>query len=118
VTPTSGSDFSRWPPFKWQLLHDIRPGASRGATDGVLVNNLNPRRISSESGDLSSDGSTSGFFGNSHAVTIVVLAAMRGPVIFGPAAVGGSGAREHAAPVKSARVARTAIGVDLMMERA
>jgi hypothetical protein len=51
-------------------------------------------------------------------VTIVVLAAMRGPVIFGPAAAGGSGAREHAAPVKSARVARTAIGVDLMMEGA
>jgi len=60
--------------------------------------------------------STSGFFGKSHAATIVMLAAISGPVIFGPDAAGGAGA--HAAPARSATVARRVIGVDLMMQRA
>src|SRR5438094_654260 len=35
VTPTSGSDFSRCPAFKWQLLHDILLGAKFGTSVGV-----------------------------------------------------------------------------------
>jgi hypothetical protein len=37
ATPTSGSDFSRWPAFKWQLLQEIRPPVNRAASRGVSV---------------------------------------------------------------------------------
>src|SRR4051812_31254662 len=70
-TPTSGSDRSRWPAFRWQLVHDMPPGARCGASAGVFVNSRKPRRISSDSGDLSSEASVSGFLGTSHAATIV-----------------------------------------------
>jgi hypothetical protein len=94
----------------------------------VFVNSLNPLLTSSDRGDLSSEASRSGFLGNSHAATIVALAAMSGPLIFGPVAATGSGAREHPAPPRSAPAIRKAaararivsgrICVDLMMERA
>ena len=84
----------------------------------MFVKILKPRLISSDNGNVSSVTSTSGVSGNSHAATIVMLAAMSGPVIFGPVTAPGSGAEEHAAPPRSATVARTAIGVDLMMQRA
>ena len=96
VTPTSGSDFSRWPPFMWQLLHDIPPGASRGVSCGVFVKILKPRLISSDSGDVSSEASASGVLGNSHAATIVALAAMSGPFICAPLDVCAPGPGEHA----------------------
>jgi hypothetical protein len=47
-----------------------------------------------------------------------MLAAISGPVIFGLVAAGGCGAGEHAAPARSATVARKAMDVDLMMGRA
>jgi hypothetical protein len=82
----------------WQLLHDILPGASRGASTGVFVKSLKPRLISSDSGALSSDASASGFLGNSHAATMVTLAAISGPVILmGDGVAVGSDAREQAA---------------------
>ena len=48
ATSTSGIDLSRWPAFMWQLVHDMPPGARRGASAGVLVNSRKPRRISSD----------------------------------------------------------------------
>ena len=127
VTPTSGSDFSRWPPFMWQWLHDIPPGASRGASRGVFVKILKPRLISSDNGDVSSEASTSGVFGNSQAATIVALAAMSGPFIFAPLAVCRRGAHEHAtarcatttrhAPALSV-MRRGRLSIDTMIPRA
>src|SRR5262249_55450058 len=80
----------------WQLLQDIPPGASRGASFGVLTNSLKPRRISSDNREESSVRSTSGFFGNSHAATIVAVDAISGPLIFIGDDGSGSGL-EHAA---------------------
>ena len=97
VTPTRGSDFSRWPPFMWQLLHDMPPGASRGVSCGVFVKILKPRLISPASGDVSSEASASGVLGNSHAATIVALAAMSGPFIRVPLGVCAPG-RENTPP--------------------
>src|SRR5437762_2797829 len=57
------------------------PGASFGASVGVLVNSRNPRRISSDRRELSSVLSVSGFRGNSHPAFIDTVAAMSGPVI-------------------------------------
>jgi hypothetical protein len=91
------------------------------------VNSRNPRLISSDSRDVSSDAS-SGFLGNAHAATIVALAAISGPAIFGPVAAAGAGACEQAAAVRtilasSSTVARVCVAtvfgsVDLMMGRA
>ena len=58
------------------------PGASRGASAGVFVKILKPRRISSESREVSTVLSTSGFRGNSHAAFIVTVAAISGPVVW------------------------------------
>src|SRR4051812_17200014 len=57
------------------------PGASFGASVGVLVNSRNPRRISSDRRELSSVLSVSGFWGNSHPAFIDTVAATSGPVI-------------------------------------
>jgi hypothetical protein len=81
ATATSGSDFSRCPAFMWQLLHDIPPGARCGASTGVFVKSLNPLRISCDCRESSSDVSVNGFFGNSHAATIVTFDATSGPFI-------------------------------------
>jgi hypothetical protein len=59
----------------------------------VFVKILKPRRICSDNGNASSEASSRGVLGNSHAVTIVALAAMSGPFIF---AVGRADVREHA----------------------
>jgi len=80
----------------WQLLHDIPPGARRGASAGVFVKILKPRRISSDKRDVSSARSPRGFSGNSQAATIVALAAMSGPLILIREPARGSAAREHA----------------------
>jgi signal transduction histidine kinase len=72
ATPTSGSDRSRCPPFRWQLLQETLLGVNRAASPGVFVKIRNPHRISLESFDVSSDASVSGLRGKSHAVTIVV----------------------------------------------
>ena len=96
VTPTSGIDRSRCPPFRWQLLQDILPGVNRAASTGVFVKIRKPSRISFESRESSSVGSVSGFFGNSQAVTIVVREAINGPARF-PAGDGAGGdVRAHA----------------------
>src|SRR5437016_11613969 len=79
VTPTSGSDFSRCPAFKWQLLHDILLGAKFGTSVGVFVKILNPQRISFESCEPSNCLSLSGSLGSSQAVTMVVAAGISGP---------------------------------------
>src|SRR5262245_49710056 len=84
ATPTSGSESSRWPPFKWQLLQDILLGANRGASPAVFVKIRKPHRISFESFESSSVQAVSGFFGNSQAVTIVVREEMRGPLSVKP----------------------------------
>src|SRR5262245_52593183 len=82
----------------WQFVHDMPPGARRGASAGVFVNSLNPRRISSESFDLSSVLSVSGLWGNSQAAFMLIEAAMSGPVILIGDGDGGSAAgRLHAA---------------------
>jgi hypothetical protein len=59
----------------------------------VFVKILKPRLISSDNGNASREGSSSGVLGNSHAATIVALAAMSGPFIF---AAGRPDVREHA----------------------
>src|SRR4029434_4979761 len=103
ATSTSGIDFSRWPAFMWQFVHDMPPGARRGASAGVFVNSLNPRRISSESFELSSVLSVSGFRGISQAAFMLIEAAMSGPVILIGDGGGGSAAgRSHAAKASSA----------------
>src|SRR5262245_7138450 len=79
ATPTSGSERSRCPPFRWQLLHDTLLGVKRAASPGVFVNRRNPHRISFDSFESSSDGSVSGLRGKSHAVTIVVREEMSAP---------------------------------------
>jgi hypothetical protein len=93
ATPTSGSDRSRCPALRWQLLQDIRPGAKAGASAGVLVKSLKPHRMSADSFESSRLLSVSGFFGKSHAVTIVVRAGMSGPTRGTPDEVVGTGAR-------------------------
>src|SRR5438045_1650374 len=40
ATPTSGSDRSRCPAFRWQLAHAIAPGANSFASAGVFVKSL------------------------------------------------------------------------------
>src|SRR5215510_14833779 len=87
----------------WQFVHDMPPGASRGASAGVFVNSLNPRRISSESFELSSVLSVSGVRGNSQPAFMLIEAAMRGPVILIGYGTGGSAAgRSHAVNASSA----------------
>src|SRR5438093_12500167 len=95
ATPTSGRDLSRCPPFRWQLLQDTLLGVNLGASPGVLVKIRNPQRISFDSVESSRLESFSGFFGNSHAVTIVVRAGISGPASGTPDAVLGCGVREH-----------------------
>src|SRR5262245_35532174 len=95
ATPTSGSDRSRCPAFRWQLLQDMRPGANAGASAGVLVKSLKPQRMSADSFESSRLLSVSGFFGKSHAVTIVVRAGMSGPMRGTPDEVVGTGPRAH-----------------------
>src|SRR5207247_6683784 len=80
ATPTRGSDRSRCPAFRWQLLHDILLGANCGASCGVLVKSRNPHLISWESLELSKDLSVSGFFGKYQAVTIFVAEETNGPL--------------------------------------
>src|SRR5215510_3713580 len=87
----------------WQFVHDMPPGARRGASPGVLVNSLNPRRTSSESFDLSSVLSVRGLLGNSQAAFMLIEAAISGPVILIGDAIGGSAAgRSHAVKASSA----------------
>src|SRR6185369_13712201 len=87
----------------WQFVHDMPPGARRGASTGVFVNSLNPRRISSESFELSSVLSVSGLRGNSQAAFMLMEAAMSGPVIVIGDGTGGSAAgRPHAIKARSA----------------
>ena len=90
--PTS---VSRWPPFKWQLLQEIFPGAKCGTSPGVLVKIRKPHMMSVDSFESSSDGSVNGFRGKSHAVIIVVADEMSG--LFGLAEGAGAPLREHAA---------------------
>src|ERR1041384_711548 len=82
------------------------PGARRGAPAGLLVTSRKPRRISSDSRELSSVVSVRGFLGNSHPAFIETVAAMSGPVIGnrGPAApaAGFSAGRARAATSSSA----------------
>src|SRR5437016_14217568 len=80
AAPTSGSDRSRCPAFRWQLLHDILLGANCGASCGVLVKSRNPHLISWESLELSKDLSVSGFFGKYQAVTMFVAEETNGPL--------------------------------------
>src|SRR5437867_7477147 len=80
ATPTSGSDRSRCPAFRWQLLHDILLGANCGASCGVLVKSRNPHLISCESLELSKDLSVSGFFGKYQAVIMFVAEETNGPL--------------------------------------
>src|SRR4029077_14601349 len=68
ATPTSGSDRSRCPPFRWQLLQEILLGVNRAASAGVFVKIRNPHRISLDNGDVSNVESVSGFLGTSQAV--------------------------------------------------
>src|SRR4029079_9173935 len=97
ATPTSGSDFSRCPPFRWQLLQDTFPGARCGTSPGVLVKILKPQMMSLDSFESSSEGSVIGLRGNSHAVIIVVVAEISGFFALGEGA--GAPPREHAATV-------------------
>ena len=92
----------------WQLLHDIPPGASRGASCGVFVKILKPRLTSSDNRDVSSEVSARGVFGTSHAATIVAHAAMSGPFIFAPFVVRRPGMREHATTARCATTTRQA----------
>src|SRR4030095_690254 len=86
----------------WQFVHDMPPGARRGASAGVFVNSLNPRRISSESFELSSVLSVSGFRGISQAAFMLIEAAMSGPVILIGDGGGSSAAgRSHATKTSS-----------------
>src|SRR6476661_3578012 len=39
---TSGIARSRWPAFRWQLLHETAPGTNRSASAGVFVNRRYP----------------------------------------------------------------------------
>src|SRR5262245_24304318 len=97
ATLTSGIDFSRWPAFMWQFVHDIPPGARCGASVGVFVKRRNPRRISSESFDLSRVLAVSGFCGNSQPAFIDMFAAISGPaILIGDAGGGGAAGRSHA----------------------
>jgi len=65
------------------------------------VNIRNPERISFDSRDSSSKaGSVSGFFGSSHAVTMVVRDEINGPVVTADDGCGRPG--EHAARARSA----------------
>src|SRR6266516_2845379 len=84
------------------------PGASRGASAGVLVKILKPRRISSESREASSFSSMRGFRGNSHAAFIVTVAAISGPVI----AIRGAAGREHAAADASRVIMKVRLKAD------
>jgi hypothetical protein len=78
------------------LLHAILPGVNRAASVGVFVNIRKPDRTSFDSHDSSfSAGSVSGFFGSSHAVTIVVRDEINDPGGF-PADDGRGCAGEHA----------------------
>src|SRR5262245_2320980 len=98
------------------------PGANRGASAGVFVKMRKPRRISSDSRELSSVLSSRGLCGYCHAAFIVMLAAMRGPVILigegegeGEGGGDGSPAREQATSARNAaqttaRTVRRAIG--------
>src|SRR5437016_12741842 len=103
ATPTKGSAFSRCPAFRWQLLHDIWLGANSGASCGVLVKSLKPHLISFESFELSSVLSSSGFFGTTQAVAIVVREETNGPLSLMPkirpllSSFFGCGLWEHAA---------------------
>ena len=106
VTPTSGSDFSRCPAFKWQLLHDILLGAKFGTSVGVFVKILNPQRISFESCEPSNCLSLSGSLGSSQAVTMVVAAGISGPRSGIPDAVRSTRVREQlAAQARSTKAA-------------
>jgi hypothetical protein len=105
ATPTSGSERSRWPPFKWQLLHETLLGVKRAASTGVLVKIRNPHRISADSFESSNVGSVSGFCGTSQAVTIVVVEGISGPLNGTPDAVVRCGAREHAAVARRSATA-------------
>src|SRR5947207_14314190 len=92
------------------------PGASRGASAGVLVKILKPRRISSESREASSFSSMRGFRGNSHAAFIVTVAAISGPVIAIRGAAGDtagcSAGREHAAADASSVIMKVRLKAD------
>ena len=60
ATPTRGRESSRWPPFIWQLLHDIWPCMNSAASAGVFVKIRNPKRIWSATRELPSVGSVRG----------------------------------------------------------
>src|SRR6185503_4659610 len=107
ATSTRGIDLSRWPAFMWQFVHDMPPGAKRGASAGVFVNSLNPRRISSDSFELSSVLSASGLRGNSQPAFMLIEAAMSEPAILIGEGGGGSAAgRLHAVKASSASAGR------------
>src|SRR5215469_13999640 len=107
ATATRGRDRSLWPAFRWQLLHDILPGANCGASCGVSVKMRKPHRISFDRVDLSSDGLVNGSLGKNHAVTIVVREETSGPLItyWRGRDAAGSGMLEHADnPIQAASV--------------
>src|SRR5438477_12390474 len=72
------------------------PGARCGASPGVLVKSLKPRRTSSDKREASSFSSVNGFFGNSHAAFVVTVAAISGPAIAIADPAGFSAGRAHA----------------------
>lgn len=60
-------------------MHVMRLGEKRPASMRVFVKIRKPDRISFESRESSSDGSVSGFLGNSQAVTMVVREEINAP---------------------------------------
>jgi serine/threonine protein kinase len=67
----------------------------RVGSSPVFVKIRKPDRISFESRESSSDGSVSGFLGNSHAVTMVVREEISGPAIGTGGCIGCSAVRVH-----------------------
>jgi hypothetical protein len=89
-------------------------GVNGFASTGVLVNSLNPQRMSFDRRESSSVLSVSGFCGTSHAVTIVVRAGISGPTSGTPDDVVGTGVREQPAATATSISAQAFRVVELM----
>ena len=80
----------------------------------MFVNGLELRRVSVDSRDMSSEASTNESFRDSHATTIVTLAATRGPVILMHDGKAGAGlALEREVPSRKRRFGRVPFVVPL-----
>ena len=102
ATPTIGSDRSRCPAFKWQLLQVILLCVNWAASAGVFVKMRKPQRMSADNRESSSVRSDSGLRGTSHAVTIVVADGINGPARGTPEDVLSEASREQPAIPSSA----------------